>query len=308
MRYVRRGEIELEELMQAGTFGLYRTIEKFDLSRGHRFSTYAHRWIQAFVQRYINNHATTIRLPSHMRDRLASIHRVTGRFVAEHGREPDNNELLDLARMDRSKLDGASRAAQVVATSSVDAPIGGEAGGDSFLSFLPAHTNVVRDVEAGELGAALDRALLRYLPPRQERIIRMRFGMDGNAPMTLAEVAARYGLTRERIRQLEHEALATLREAAELAAWHNPDSACYMEPPGPTPTHLTNEERASHVGRRREYIAAAVAAEQRAVSTTEVAKRARIAYVTAFKDLQALARAGRLRSEKRKGRHHWRAA
>lgn len=201
--------LPLVDLVQVGVEGLCRATGKFDPAQGHRFSTYAHWWIRQACGRATYNHGATIRLPVHLGERRRAIQRAEAHHRARHGDDPAPAELVRATGLSAEQVARACNASGV--TRSLDEPC--DAAGDlrCFGEMLPStapapDTLVMRASLRDDLRAALET-----LPPREARILRLRFGLDGAPPLTLVEVGAKFGLTRERIRQLEKEALAKLR-------------------------------------------------------------------------------------------------
>jgi RNA polymerase primary sigma factor len=204
-KYVGRG-IALLDLVQEGNLGLMRAADKFDHTRGFRFSTYAAWWIKQALQRALLDR--TLRLPVHVADDRRRVARIRGSFVARNRREPTAGEIAALAGLTTERVD-------IILTlpaqpASLDTPMGDD--GDATLSDLVAADLVLPDAEASlrALGAHLE-SLLTALSPREQQVLRMRFGLGGTREYTLEEVGRVLDLTRERIRQIERAALDKLR-------------------------------------------------------------------------------------------------
>jgi RNA polymerase primary sigma factor len=210
----RGHDVPFMDLIQEGTLGLIRAVEKFEWRRGLKFSTYATWWIRQSVQRAIINQGRSIRVPVHRSDLLRQIDVTRNRLTVALGREPTRAELADAMQIDEEQLaELVGYARQVL---SLNAIVGD---GDGELADRLADASAVDPVDAVEqamLGPALRRALER-LPERTRRVIEMRFGLDGDEPRNLGEVGRAIGLTRDRVRRIEQEAIQALAGMAELA-------------------------------------------------------------------------------------------
>jgi RNA polymerase primary sigma factor len=221
-RYQGRG-LPLADLIAEGNFGLIRAVEKFRWDRGTRFSTYATWWIRQAVQRALANQARLIRLPVHVEAQLGKVRRAQERLTQERGRPPEMAEVaaeLGLTVGDVQALEEASRMPL-----SLETPVGRE--GESFQL-----KDVVRDPQepgAGAVASLLRRqenlpGLLDDLPPKEREILFDRFGLGGDAPMTLEAIGQRLGVTRERVRQIEASALQKLRRRLEARGIQWPEA------------------------------------------------------------------------------------
>ena len=206
-RYVGRGMLFLD-LIQEGNLGLSKAVEKFDSTKGIKFSPYATWWIRQAITRAIADQARTIRIPVHMVETINRMRQATNQLVYQNGHEPTPEELAKAMDMSVERVREIQRMAQEPA--SLESPVGEEE--DSSLG------DFVADENAEAPGKAADRAMvaqqinlaLKSLTPREEKVIRLRFGLDDGRPRTLEEVGRDFGVTRERVRQIEAKAIRKL--------------------------------------------------------------------------------------------------
>ncbi|HCQ34187.1 MAG TPA: RNA polymerase subunit sigma [Verrucomicrobiales bacterium] len=208
--YANNG-MALVDLIAEGNIGLMTAVDRFDPDRGAKFSTYSAWWINQSIKRALSNQSKTIRLPAHMVDKIARLRRISAILTEELGREPSSEELSEELGIPAHKLSRLKRASQ--RPTSLDAPVN-DGEGINFGEII-GDDKAVHPLEALEektLRGQLS-GLLEVLDEREQRIIDARYGLDGNRPLKLEEVGGEFGVTRERIRQLQAKALGKMRRA-----------------------------------------------------------------------------------------------
>lgn len=208
-RYMGRG-VPFLDLIQEGNLGLMKAVEKFDYHRGFRFSTYATWWIRQTITRSIADQGRTIRVPVHMVDRIRQLYKTTHEMEQTLGRVPNSNELADKLDLPVEKIEWMLQVSWLPL--SLESPINDDEEDSELGQFVEDQfTPTPMESTYSKLLREKIEEVLESLPPREARILRLRFGLENGHNYTLEEVGAKFGLTRERIRQIESKALRRLR-------------------------------------------------------------------------------------------------
>ena len=218
--YANNG-LPLVDLIAEGNIGLMTAVDRFDPDRGAKFSTYSAWWINQSIKRALSNQSKTIRLPAHMVDKIARLRRISAILTEELGRVPSDEELSEELGIPTQKISRLKRASQ--RPTSLDAPVN-DGEGINFGEII-GDEKAVHPLEALEEKTLMGQLgdLLEVLDEREQRIIDARYGLDGSKPLKLEEVGGEFGVTRERIRQLQAKALGKMRRALHRIEKPMPD-------------------------------------------------------------------------------------
>jgi RNA polymerase primary sigma factor len=214
-RHYQGQGLGMGDLVQEGTLGLIRAVEKFDWRKGFRFSTYATLWIRQSIQRGLENTGRTIRLPVHVGQRARKVARVRRELTAKFGRDATDEEIAEVARLPLEQVIEAGRADRE--PTSLDAPVG-EDGDTALGALIKSDAPDTEDEVAETLRHETVQKAIEDLPDNEKTVIHLRFGTGGEPPQTLTQIGRRLGVSSSRAREIEEQALRRLSREATLSA------------------------------------------------------------------------------------------
>ncbi|WP_413854305.1 RNA polymerase sigma factor RpoD/SigA [Candidatus Ruminimicrobium bovinum] len=211
-KFAKKTYMDYMDLVADGNMGLVRAVEKFDPNKEIQFSTYATYWIEQYIRKSIENNSKMIRVPSHVQDEINRWKKIKNQFFIEHGKDPDIKKMAKLLNISVKQADSINRTIYSLENiDSIDSSIGDDTG---TLKKETLRDNINKPLEAiSEMVRTVDNVqeALKYLSEREEQVIRMRFGIDGEGPFSLEEIGERFNLSRERVRQIELKCFEKLK-------------------------------------------------------------------------------------------------